>query len=373
LVDYSWKPKLTDIGICILDTTDGGNQDLKFLSGRGTPGYMAPEMYSDAPNPTTKSDVYSFAIVFWELISEEPPVSEEKTKEEIRDEIKQKIENDESPAPNFHNGFPESMKELLVPCFDIDPNSRPPITQFLEDQISTSEVKVYEDSEQKGLSLWNTFGDVREVSWDEFLPKFCTFLGLPLNAETVYTLEIECLKMILNAREPPNMVSHTLYKLFVLWFGPLSDKNGVEVLQYVKTLLQQEWFYGILSEDNANTKITSCGKPGCYLVRFSSKQACFTLSFLDLKKKKIKSVRYSPRQSIILISIIRATVKKEKLTKPVPGSPFQVLFVKQPALRSGYYRYDPDNKKKDKTKGKDKEKILEQNTPTTKPNLIYIP
>jgi len=75
-----------------------------------------------------------------------------------------------------------------------------------------------------------------------FLPAFMQFIGLPDNAETIYSLEIECIKMILNARNT-NKVAQIYYKLFVSWFGPISPKNGVEVIQYVKTLLQQKWFF----------------------------------------------------------------------------------------------------------------------------------
>jgi len=152
-----------------------------------------------------------------------------------------------------------------------------------------------------------------------------------------------------------------------LWFGPISEKNGIEVLEFVKTLLQQEWFFGILSEEQATQKILNYAKPSCYLVRFSGKQQCFTLTYLDLKQKKLRSVRFGAKQSIVIIPVIRASVKKEKLTKPVPGSPYQVLFVKQPAQRKGYYQYDPNFKKKEK------EGNLISSKGKEKPNLIFIP
>jgi len=145
----------------------------------------------------------------------------------------------------------------------------------------------------------------------------------------------------------------------------------------LKHFSNKNGFFGILSEDEATKLITACGKPGCFLVRFSSSVACFTLSYLkEYKKvKSIQSVRYSPKQSIIIISIIRAAIKKEKLTIPLPQSPFQVLFVKQPALRTGYFKYDPD-KKKDKGKDKDKDKDKDSNGGVgggSKSNLIFIP
>jgi len=179
--------------------------------------------------------------------------------------------------------------------------------------------------------------------------------------------------MILGAREPPNVVYQTYFKLFVLWFGPISDKNGIEVLEFVKTLLQQEWFFGILPEEQAIEKINTHGKAGCYLVRFSSKQACFTLTYLDLKKTKIRSIRVGERESMVIISFIRATVKRQKLKKPVPGSKYQVLFVKQPAHRMGYFPYDANRNKKKKKGGKDDHRENIQDVVTTPKSIIYIP
>jgi len=151
--------------------------------------------------------------------------------------------------------------------------------------IQNAEMSVYKESEKKGLSLWDRFGvDVPHIKWEDFLPVFIEYLGLPEDADRIYNLQFECVRMILGAREPPHLVYQTYFKLFVLWFGPISDKNGIEVLEFVKTLLQQEWFFGILPEEQAIEKINTHGKAGCYLVRFSSKQACFTLTYLDLKK-----------------------------------------------------------------------------------------
>jgi len=169
LIDYSWKPKLTDIGLSTLTTIDGSTHELNFISGRGTPGYMAPEMYENVPQPTTKSDVYTYGVLFWEIIAEQPPFNEDSNKDEVFEVIKQKINNNEDLGPTFHYAFPEPIKELISPCLEFNPNLRPSISIFKEEELSHNyEVKVYEESETKGLKLWEQFKDANEVSWDVF-------------------------------------------------------------------------------------------------------------------------------------------------------------------------------------------------------------
>ena len=39
---------------------------------KGTPGWMAPELL-DAKQVTTKADVYSFAVILWEMLTKKHP------------------------------------------------------------------------------------------------------------------------------------------------------------------------------------------------------------------------------------------------------------------------------------------------------------
>lgn len=68
LVDKSWTVKVGDFGLSRF-------KDSTFLttkSGRGTPQWMAPEVLRNEPS-TEKSDVFSFGVILWELMTESIP------------------------------------------------------------------------------------------------------------------------------------------------------------------------------------------------------------------------------------------------------------------------------------------------------------
>ncbi|KAL0324339.1 UNVERIFIED_CONTAM: Serine/threonine-protein kinase CTR1, partial [Sesamum calycinum] len=70
LVDKSWTVKVGDFGLSKL-------KDSTFLtarSGRGTPQWMAPEVLRNEPS-TEKSDVFSFGVILWELMTVRIPWS----------------------------------------------------------------------------------------------------------------------------------------------------------------------------------------------------------------------------------------------------------------------------------------------------------
>lgn len=66
LLDENFNPKLSDFGLAKLGPTG----DKTHVSTRvmGTYGYCAPE-YASTGQLTTKSDIYSFGVVFLELIT----------------------------------------------------------------------------------------------------------------------------------------------------------------------------------------------------------------------------------------------------------------------------------------------------------------
>ncbi|XP_047951203.1 serine/threonine-protein kinase STY8 [Salvia hispanica] len=70
LVDKSWNVKVGDFGLSKLKYSTF----LTAKSGRGTPQWMAPEVLRNEPS-TEKSDVFSFGVILWELMTELIPWS----------------------------------------------------------------------------------------------------------------------------------------------------------------------------------------------------------------------------------------------------------------------------------------------------------
>ncbi|PHU08534.1 Serine/threonine-protein kinase EDR1 [Capsicum chinense] len=68
LVDKSWTVKVGDFGLSRFKNATF----LTTKSGRGTPQWMAPEVLRNEPS-TEKSDVFSFGVILWELMTESIP------------------------------------------------------------------------------------------------------------------------------------------------------------------------------------------------------------------------------------------------------------------------------------------------------------
>ena len=119
LIDDQYNVKLCDFGIAKF-YSDADNMKTNTQS---TPYWMAPEFVCDNVF-TTKSDVYSFAIVMWEVLMEDTnPYKNENYYDFIlgTEEIRKKrpeIDTDKLQGN-------KELKELIVKCWDETPNNRP--------------------------------------------------------------------------------------------------------------------------------------------------------------------------------------------------------------------------------------------------------
>ena len=64
VLDQYDRAKITDFGLSVVKSA---SQTSLKLTECGTPQYMAPESFGLVPMFSTKSDVYAFAIILWEL------------------------------------------------------------------------------------------------------------------------------------------------------------------------------------------------------------------------------------------------------------------------------------------------------------------
>ena len=102
-------------------------------SKAGTYRWMAPEIIRDE-GYNFKCDVYSFAIVLWQLITREKPYADKEQEEAA--ELVAKGDNYRPPLPK---GTPHEIKQLIETCWSELPCDRPEFDSVCEEieKIST--------------------------------------------------------------------------------------------------------------------------------------------------------------------------------------------------------------------------------------------
>jgi len=131
LVNEKWEVKVCDFGLSRFNT----DSNLKTLvQMRGTFAYCAPEVYF-GEQFSTKSDVYSIGMVFWELVARcllgryERPFAEFKNLHFDFQIIIQTAKK--GLRPTIPETCPEGWKQLIKDCFDHSTEKRPSCGEIL--------------------------------------------------------------------------------------------------------------------------------------------------------------------------------------------------------------------------------------------------
>ncbi|KAL8200576.1 hypothetical protein R6Q57_011915 [Mikania cordata] len=132
LLDKFWNPKVSDFGLAKLLGSDKNYITTRVM---GTLGYVAPE-YASTGMVNERSDVYSFGILFMELITGRYPVDYKRPQEEVHlVEWLRKMVNDRCPEKILDPKMIEKpssrvLKRALVValrCVDLNTDKRPKI------------------------------------------------------------------------------------------------------------------------------------------------------------------------------------------------------------------------------------------------------
>lgn len=131
LVNDKWEVKVCDFGLSRFNT---GSNAATLVKMRGTFAYCAPEVYF-GEQFSTKSDVYSMGMVFWELVVRcilgryERPFAEFKNLHFDFQIIIQTAKK--GLRPTIPETCPEGWKHLIKICFDHSADKRPSCKEVL--------------------------------------------------------------------------------------------------------------------------------------------------------------------------------------------------------------------------------------------------
>ncbi|MEV5486974.1 protein kinase [Streptomyces bobili] len=105
----------------------GVTQYTRHGSTLGSRGYQAPEQILEK-EPTTRTDIYAFGCVCYELFTGRPPFTMEGTKGLIEQHLHQ-----DALAPSLYSaGIPKALDRLVLDMLAKDPEERPTIDEVLD-------------------------------------------------------------------------------------------------------------------------------------------------------------------------------------------------------------------------------------------------
>ena len=107
--------KITDFGLSRIGTAYQSKGDIV-----GTPTYMAPEQWLDMDAVTKQSDIYSFGLVLYEMLTGNHPFPY-RTLEEIR---KAHLEYPVADPKTFNPAIPDELSAVVLKCLEKNPLGR---------------------------------------------------------------------------------------------------------------------------------------------------------------------------------------------------------------------------------------------------------
>jgi len=120
LLDANGHCKISDFGYAVFEHSGLSTA----ASGRGTLAWTAPELFSSDPRFSTKSDIYSFGMIMWEVASRKIPYKSARP-EAVREHVA-RGEREDIPLE-----CPDGYVDLLQKCWSHEPSVRPSIDEII--------------------------------------------------------------------------------------------------------------------------------------------------------------------------------------------------------------------------------------------------
>jgi len=336
--------KVCDFGLSLVkDHSLQEREEMKRI--RGSPAFMSPEALLGS-ELTLKTDVYSFGVILWELLTGKSPYDDMSIEsfDQLIEEICEKGTREKIPEDT-----PPALKKLIESCWQASPDLRPnfiTIIGQLDDCIL--EVAI---GDKEGRRLWKRhFGAEAgmlkyEIPWEHFLNVLSMQLKMSPGLKIFQGLKSMIIK------NDNNMVPIDEFGNILKWFGPMlvSEEPENNFIYRMQNLLTKRWFHGDITLNESQTRLAGTD-PGSYLIRFSSNPGQYALSKMienHNKERVIVHIRisHSPggKYSFVLDGKVYEYDNLEELVKspvlglakPCQGSKYYAQFrIKQ--VHSGY-------------------------------------
>jgi len=143
LISNGKTTKITDFGL--VKVLDDAYIDAYTNIKVGTPEYMSPEQFLDPKNVGTESDIYSFGVMFYEMLTGIRPflaTSDDGYKEKHMNEHPR-------PLSSINHKIPKELDTVVLRCLQKEPTNRYPNFRHLKKELT----EIYENITGKTLYI----------------------------------------------------------------------------------------------------------------------------------------------------------------------------------------------------------------------------
>jgi len=291
LVDHNWTVKIADFGMSQVKGAGSGGPV-------GSPFYMAPEILLEK-GYDEKADVYSFAIVLWEIFTQEEPYNGEfQSFEELIEGV-----GLENKRPKIPSDVTYLLRDTIVSCWDKEPTKRPSFEDLLRKSTFDHIILDYAILDKPGKEFWKSkFLEKDKITFEHFIEAFKDHFKLKPE-DLKDNIQLTYFKVIM--APDGKHVTLVSFANALEWFGPLLGMNVVEKIQY---LLNQKWFHGDISQSEAELLLSSQkrGKiiqktTGFWLVRFGDGHGEYFISVVA-EKNKVEHFKITHRTGTLMFN-----------------------------------------------------------------------
>ncbi|RGB36413.1 kinase-like domain-containing protein [Rhizophagus diaphanus] len=167
---------ISDLGFC-----GPANKPLRSIYGNLP--YIAPEVIA-GKGYNFSSDIYSIAMIMWEISSGQPPFANNENDYNLAMDIVNGM------RPKVISGTPLKYKELMEQCWDADPTKRPNIETF-KSKINEISKLYYQNLPNDNINIFRKF--LAKIKKTNYLDKMdsleimsCYFASSKLSVSKIY-------------------------------------------------------------------------------------------------------------------------------------------------------------------------------------------
>lgn len=353
LISADWSARISDLGLSLVYHTD-----CVCMRFKGNVKYSAPEILAVRAQSDRKktnltyaygpqTDVYSWSLILWELVTNEPLFEGIRGKEEITDFVCS------GKRPELVPGWPKSLTTLLERSWHQDPSQRM-LFPYIQAQFSNVMIDfLCPDPVGRRIARDIYLGDeTRRVPYAQFEEAFQERCGIDLNTGS------QCYRRCLQAMlcDPHTMlVSFEQWCNCIHWMGAMTPIK--DFLNRLVRLFEQPWFFGFIQNKDAKRLLLEQQRrvpdaPGYYLIRFSENwPGSFTIYSVD-SSGQTSHRRISHQYSSNFCVTFDGVAGREfpdlftlhdqccetgtclQGLSPLPGAPYQHFFATHPLRQS---------------------------------------